>query len=63
MAEKKKQGKPRGLAAVSPERRAEIARMGGKAAQASGKANRFDSETAKAARVKPGSGNHRKDKA
>ena len=38
-----------GFAALSPERRKEIATMGGKAAQASGKGHRWTSEEAQAA--------------
>lgn len=41
--------KPRGLAAVDPERRREISRMGGKAADAAGKRHCFNPETGKAA--------------
>lgn len=37
--------KPRGLAAVDPERRREIARMGGRAAFDQGKCVLFDSKT------------------
>lgn len=37
---------PRGFAAMSPERRREVARKGGKRAQEMGTANRFDSERA-----------------
>jgi uncharacterized protein len=44
-----KEKKPRGLAAVSPERRKQIAAMGGKAVQASGKAYKFTTETAQLA--------------
>lgn len=47
MTEPKK--KPRGLAAVPPERRKQIAAMGGKAVQASGKAYKFTTETAQLA--------------
>lgn len=43
------QKKPRGFAAMTPERRAELARLGGKAVQASGKAHRFTREEARAA--------------
>ena len=39
----------RGLALMSPEKRRAIASKGGKASQASGKAYRFNSETAAAA--------------
>jgi hypothetical protein len=41
--------KPRGLAALSSERRREISVLGGKAAHAQGKAHRFTSEQAKQA--------------
>lgn len=44
--------KRRGLAAVSPERRREIARKGNKALRAQGKVNTFTSETGKAAALK-----------
>lgn len=37
----------KGLASVSPERRREIARLGGKAASAKGRAHRWDSKSAK----------------
>ncbi len=46
--------KPRGLAALSPERRREIARLGGKAAQQTGKPHRFSSEEARQAGKKGG---------
>lgn len=45
-------GRPRGFAAMSPERRTEVARQGGKAAWKKGTANMFTSETANAAREK-----------
>lgn len=48
----KKKAKPKGLAAMSPERRKEIARMGGKASAAAGKSPRFNSETGTAAGAK-----------
>lgn len=48
MIEEKKP-KPRGLAAMTAERRKEIATMGGKATQKSGKANKFTTESAVAA--------------
>jgi uncharacterized protein len=51
--------KPRGLAAVSPERRAEIARSGGRATAKSAKAVRWTSETARAAGRKGGAAMHR----
>lgn len=41
--------KPRGFAAMTPERRKEISSMGGRKAQANGTAYRFTSETAKIA--------------
>lgn len=41
--------KPRGFGALSPERRAEIASMGGKRSHANGTAHKWDSETAAAA--------------
>ena len=44
----------RGFAALSPEARSEIASRGGKAAQASGKAHRYTSETATIAGRKGG---------
>jgi len=37
--------KPRGFAALSPERRAEISRLGGQKSQSIGVAHRFNSET------------------
>lgn len=46
-------GRGRGFKSMSPERRAEVARSGGKASQAKGTAHRFDSESAKAAAKKP----------
>lgn len=46
--------KPRGLAGVSPERRREIASMGGKAAQRKGTGHHFTSEEAQAAGRKGG---------
>lgn len=44
--------KKRGLAALSEEKRKEIASMGGKAAQSSGKGHRWNKKTAKAAAKK-----------
>jgi len=41
--------KPRGFAAITPERRKEIAGQGGRAAHASGNAHEFTSEEARAA--------------
>jgi len=53
----------RGFASMSPEKRAEIARMGGKAAHEKGTAHKFSPEEAKAAGHKGGStpanGRHR----
>ena len=46
--------KPKGLAALSPERRREIAAQGGKAAHQSGRAHKFTSEEARAAGRKGG---------
>ncbi len=46
--------KPRGLAAISPERRRAIAIMGGRAAQATGTAHQFTTAEAKAAGKKGG---------
>lgn len=50
--------KPRGFAAISPERRAEIASKGGRAAHARGTAHRFTAEEASAAGKKGGSAPH-----
>jgi general stress protein YciG len=55
--------KPRGLAAVSPERRREISRMGGKAAEAAGVRHRFNPETARAAGQKAAAKLHAEGKA
>lgn len=44
----------RGFASMTPERRREIASLGGKSAQAQGKAHRWDSEEAQAAGRKGG---------
>lgn len=44
----------RGFAALTPERRREVASAGGKAAQASGRGHRFTSEEASAAGAKGG---------
>ena len=49
----------RGLAALSPERRREIAQAGGKAAQAKGTGRRFTSEEARAAGKKGGAAHTR----
>jgi uncharacterized protein len=46
--------KPRGFAALSPEARRELARKGGRAAQATGMAHRFTPEEGKAAGRKGG---------
>ncbi len=45
---------PRGFAALSRERRQQIARLGGRAAQAQGTGHRFTSEEARAAANKGG---------
>jgi general stress protein YciG len=47
-------GRPKGFAALSPERRAEFARMGGKAAHAKGTAYKWNAETARIAGAKGG---------
>jgi hypothetical protein len=41
--------RPRGFAAMSPEKKKEIAGMGGRAAHAAGRAHRFSTEEARAA--------------
>lgn len=46
--------KPRGFAAMAPEKQKQIASLGGKAAHARGTANEFQSQTAKAAGRKGG---------
>jgi hypothetical protein len=46
--------RPRGFAAIPPERQREIASQGGKTAQARGTGHRFDSEEAREARSKGG---------
>lgn len=46
--------KPRGMAALSPKRRREIAAMGGKAVQAQGKGHRFTTKEARTAGRKGG---------
>jgi general stress protein YciG len=51
--------KPRGFAAISPERRREISSKGGHASQATGKAHRFTTEEASAAGKKGGVAPHR----
>lgn len=43
------QRRPRGFAAMSPEKKKEIASLGGRAAHASGRAHQFSSEEARAA--------------
>ena len=48
------QKKPQGFAAMDPKIRAEIARKGGKAAQASGTAHKFTTEEAREAGKKGG---------
>lgn len=50
----------RGLAAVSPERRREISRMGAQAQHARGTAPRFDSDSGRAAGKLGGAGKHKK---
>ncbi len=50
--------KPRGFAAISPERRREISSRGGKAAHALGVAHSFDSAEGQAAGRKGGSAPH-----
>lgn len=44
--------KPKGFAAMTPERRREIASAGGKAAQREGRAHRFTTKLARAAGIK-----------
>jgi len=51
--------KPRGFAALSPEKRKEIASKGGKAAHAAGTAHQFTREEAIAAGAKGGKAFHR----
>jgi uncharacterized protein len=50
--------KPRGFAAISPERRSEIARKGGQAAHARGTAHKFTTEEARLAGMKGGNAPH-----
>jgi general stress protein YciG len=50
--------KPRGFAAISPERRREISAAGGKAAHAAGAAHQFTTEEAQAAGRKGGLAKH-----
>ena len=47
----------RGLASLSLERRREIAQLGGRASQASGRGHRYDSELAREAGAKGGKAN------
>ena len=54
MSDNEKKAKPRGVAAMSEEKRREVASKGGKAAQAQGKAHRFTSEEAREAGRKGG---------
>jgi uncharacterized protein len=54
MSDDDKKAKPRGVAAMSEERRREVASMGGKAAHAASKAHRFTSEEAREAGRKGG---------
>lgn len=51
--------KPRGFAAIDPERRREISRLGGKAAHAAGTAHRFTAEEAREAGRKGGKSKRR----
>lgn len=51
--------KPRGFAAVSPDRRREISSKGGQSAHAKGTAHRFTKEEAAAAGRKGGNAPHR----
>lgn len=53
------QSKPRGLAAMTPEKRREIAQKGGKAAQAKGTGRRFTSAEAREAGRKGGAAHTR----
>lgn len=50
--------KPRGFAAISPERRKEISSSGGKAAHAAGTAHQFSSAEARVAGTKGGIAPH-----
>jgi uncharacterized protein len=52
--------KKKGFAALTPERRRELARMGGQKAQASGNAHRWGSEDAQIAGAKGGAVHARK---
>lgn len=53
--------KPKGLAALTPERRREIAALGGKAAAKTGRAHRFTSDEARTAGRKGGQVRSKKD--
>lgn len=55
--------KPRGFAAISPERRAEISRKGGQAAHAKGTAHEFTTEEARSAGRKGGKAVHARRRA
>jgi uncharacterized protein len=55
--------KPRGFAAISPEKRREISRLGGKAAHARGTAHEFTTEEARTAGSKGGRAMHAKRRA
>lgn len=52
--------KPRGFAAISPERRKEISSLGGKAAHAAGTAHKYTPEEAQAAGRKGGLAPHKR---
>ncbi len=52
--------KPRGFAAMSAERRAEISRKGGQAAHQTGKAHRFTQDEAREAGRKGGQATHQR---
>lgn len=54
MADKSSEKRPRGLAALSPERRREIAQMGGRALHEQGKGHQFTPEEATIAGRKGG---------
>ena len=53
-------GKPRGFAALSPERRKEVAHMGAVAAHQAGTAYRWDSEAARVAGARGGRAKRRR---
>ena len=57
------QSKPRGFAALTPERREEISRLGGKAAHAQGKAHQFDNKSGQAAALKAQKNKKEREKA